>query len=721
MKPALDFSSCEKTKANIFKIQSFGAVVKTTLVGKILSVSNNAEYYFGIKPEDMIGKFIKDDFSNLSKELRENSPERTDKPFVISIQDKEFTVTRKVFADHKLYEFEERNKFEGNTDLNLSEYINSLRTYFSLNSLLGKVVEDFQALSDFDRVVVYKFQEKWNGEVIAECKKSSIPSLLGIHFPATDIPEQARNAYLTNKQRLIPDIYADEVGFTPSDPQIDFRNSYFRIVAPHHKVYMQNMGTGASFVLSIVIDSKLWGLIIFHNILPKYMNPEMRNFFRTVADILELQISVLQEKETLTEFLELTKIKEDLSKEIQKIPDENILDDLNLLGVKFMSLMSSEGVLIKISNRLISLGATPSFEDLNELESHIFSNPQKTFQSSNSIIEILPNWKTKNLCGFFFIPLDSEKRNYIIWFREERVKHLEWSGDPEAPALPTDEGVSPRKSFERWKFIVRNESIAWSTNLEKLVPEISNLGILFNNKLLSAELSRSNLKLKESNSSKDKFFSILSHNIRSPIASVLGLSEMLLKSDFDEADAKEFLQNIHMSAAQANLLVGHLLHWGRILTGKIVPSPKTFLTEDFSLKLMTQFSNKLKSKNLSIDFEMESREIFFDESILYSILELLIDNAIKYSTLESRRISIHETKSGQKHTITVRDFGIGISELDLPKLFKLESKFKTKGTAGEDGAGLSLIIVKEYLTLLEGHIRVESVLGKGSKVILEIS
>jgi len=223
-------------------------------------------------------------------------------------------------------------------------------------------------------------------------------------------------------------------------------------------------------------------------------------------------------------------------------------------------------------------------------------------------------------------------------------------------------------------------------------------------------------ELKESNSSKDKFFSILAHDLKSPFHSILGYSE-LLASEYDtlsDADRRKFIQFLRNSTKNVYDLVENLLQWSRLQTGKIVFSPGMLdiaREVEYSVDIFRAIGLR---KNIKLDISIPSgSRVFADKNMVRSILQNLISNALKF-TSGNGTIKIRTVLKDREYEILISDTGIGMEESDLLKLFRIDISFTRKGTALESGTGLGLLLCKELVEKNGGKIWAESQVNTGS-------
>ena len=201
----------------------------------------------------------------------------------IGIGDALYDVLAHRAGERVIVEFEQ-TEIAGTLDAiypNLRTYVEKISDLDSVDAISEMAAREVFELTGFDRVLIYKFDENWNGTVIAEAGNLQLPSYLDLRFPASDIPAQARDLYRLNRLRLIPDADYNPIPIAPAlDPDtrapLDLSFSVLRSVSPVHLQYMRNMGTPASMSISIVDDKKLWGLISCHNASPRRVPSNIR-------------------------------------------------------------------------------------------------------------------------------------------------------------------------------------------------------------------------------------------------------------------------------------------------------------------------------------------------------------------------------------------------------------------------------------------------------------
>ncbi|RKY55390.1 MAG: hypothetical protein DRP93_03410 [Candidatus Neomarinimicrobiota bacterium] len=233
---------------------------------------------------------------------------------------------------------------------------------------------------------------------------------------------------------------------------------------------------------------------------------------------------------------------------------------------------------------------------------------------------------------------------------------------------------------------------------------------------------KSNHKLKETKlvaekavATRDKFFSILAHDLKNPFSSILGLSNILKQKhlDMNIEERDKIIKAIHKSSNNNYALLNNLLEWSKTQRNKIKFTPEPFIINELAQKAKDIYVLNAESKEIKIIIDSEPISVIADINMINTVLRNLISNSIKYSSHHDE-IHINFSKSNSETLVSVSDTGIGINEIDQQKLFDIGNDFQIDGTAGEKGTGLGLIICKEFIDMHHGKIWVDSEPGKGS-------
>lgn len=343
----------------------------------------------------------------------------------------------------------------------------------ALQSVAGReafcqaAAEQVRASTGFDRVMIYRFLHDDSGEVIAEAKGAGVDALLGLRYPASDIPKQARELYRRSWLRLIPDAAYIPAPLEPAShglgfPPLDLGLCALRSVSPIHLEYLRNMGVVASMSMSIVIGDRLWGLIACHSFASHYVAADLRIACELFAQIFSLQLEAKIEADRSERRISARRVRESLTARLTKHVDvgaEMVTGEPTLLDM-----IPSSGVAVWLDDRLHTLGDVPAAEFIMDLVAWLNKTEQSLVETSE-LGALLP---AAGSCvgvasGLLAISLSRQPKDYVLWFRPEVVRTVLWAGDPNKPVTrgPLGERLTPRKSFEVWRQEARGQSEPW--------------------------------------------------------------------------------------------------------------------------------------------------------------------------------------------------------------------------------------------------------------------
>ena len=330
------------------------------------------------------------------------------------------------------------------------------------------VVDEVRLLSGYDRVMMYRFDQQWDGEVIAESLVDGAQSYLGNHFPASDIPAQARDLYTRNLVRLIVDVAGSSVPIlaaSPDRPPLDLSLSWLRSMSPVHVQYLRNMGVRASLSISLVQNNRLWGLIACHHFTPKYVPLRAREMDEFIGRMVSLKLSNMENAERSRLQDQIRTLLQRLTESIRRTSDlhtvvQSYQDD-------FLSLVRATGAVISIAGSRHNFGQTLPEETLAQLFAALRTLPPAPVYCTDSLADLLPlaEHERDGASGLMVAPLDQVMRDFVLWLRPGILRTLRWAGRPEKLVVRDDAGrvhMSPRDSFETWMETYRGKSMPWS-------------------------------------------------------------------------------------------------------------------------------------------------------------------------------------------------------------------------------------------------------------------
>ncbi len=346
--------------------------------------------------------------------------------------------------------------------------IERLRATPTLEQLCANAARHLRALTGFDRVMIYRFEGDGAGEVVAESLNGMVDSFRGLHFPASDIPAQARRLYTRNLLRIISDIDDPTVPIFPAtgpsgDP-LDLSMSGLRAVSPIHIEYLRNMGVKASMSVSIMRRGKLWGLMACHHYSPLTLSYSAR----TASELFgEFFAYLLEQKET--DFaLERRAASVRLHDEIMArvAAGGSLLEAFEDFGDAIHRVIPFDGVIGWVDGQFAARGSTPDQAQFIELARFLNTAGASTVWSTDTItrtFEPAEEWADK-AAGLLALPVSRTPRDYIVLFRREQLREVNWAGNPEKNIElgPNGPRLTPRKSFDIWKEERRGQSRPWS-------------------------------------------------------------------------------------------------------------------------------------------------------------------------------------------------------------------------------------------------------------------
>lgn len=388
-----------------------------------------------------------------------------------------------------------------------------------------------------------------------------------------------------------------------------------------------------------------------------------------ISDLKEEVNSLKTEVEKLKLEKELTKYKKffnEIRLAIYETSADGKIIDINPYGVKMLGYSTKDEIL------------------QSSVKNQIYSNPSDRQKFLDRVERV----------GFV--------KNFEIKIKRKDGKHLVTS---DTSFINKDEKGNIISFFGVLKDITQSKDVE-----EQLKEYVEKLAVL------NRKLVRSETELKKINASKDKFFSIIAHDLRAPFTSLLGLTDFLTHDidNLSKEEVKIFAQKINVSSKGIFELVENLLDWARIQTESMEYNPHSFdLHEVCQTILNTMVGVSVKKKINLCNNVSKGTTVFADKNTINSIIQNLVANALKF-TKRDGKISIDARLNDKFYVVSVKDNGIGISKDDVERLFKIDEHYTTYGTANEKGTGLGLILCKELAEMNGGKIWVESEIDEGS-------
>lgn len=464
-------------------IQSYGVLIvldKTNLT--IIQVSQNIEEKLGIAVEEVINSSWKKyvsakELSLLEEHIQSDVIKKTSVSFSFTVPGCQTNCLSIVHIkdSYLILEIEMLPEDESATTSFLSVYqdvkhiITRLESAQTITSACEFAIAELKKISGFDRIMVYQFDENWNGTVIAETLEEGMEPYLGLVFPASDVPRQARALYLQNPYRQIPDREYTPVKLYPllnpaTETFIDLSDCNLRSVASVHIEYLRNMNVMSSMSIRIIKDNRLWGLIACHHRQTKFIPYRLCSVFELLSGFISSTFSRLQVLEEFQRSSQLQGIHARLTEQIYA--EDSLVKGLLQKETTVLDLLQAEGAALTYSRGMETIGVTPDEDEVKNLIMWLQGNkPDKIF-STDSIASVYDNEKlSQNIAGMIAIPIHPAKDEYLFVFRSEVIQKINWGGNPdEAIQFEQDKkNYHPRNSFKIWQQTVKGTSLPWHT------------------------------------------------------------------------------------------------------------------------------------------------------------------------------------------------------------------------------------------------------------------
>lgn len=362
------------------------------------------------------------------------------------------------------------NEQEGDLGLmaNMRRIMAAVNNAATIEDVARLAASEIKRISGFDKVMIYTFDEEWIGTVIAEEMEPGMDSYLGLRFPASDIPRQARELYLRNPYRLIPDRGYEPVDLVPEINPLtrkttDLSDCKFRGVPPVHLQYLGNMNVTASMSTRIIHDERLWGLIACHHRSPKYLSFNQCSFFELLSNVISSRISSLVHRQSQQREEYLASHFNDIIANLNSFHD--LASAFDEIRYQLLLVLNAGGVAYCDQDQVISAGIVPDENDIREITSWLKQEAvsQTTHYAALSYRFPAAGAWAEQASGLLVMPIQPYEGSFLLAFRPEVVRQVQWGGDPNKVVTfePNTTNYHPRNSFAIWKETVRHTAERW--------------------------------------------------------------------------------------------------------------------------------------------------------------------------------------------------------------------------------------------------------------------
>ena len=622
----------------------------------------------------------------------------------------------------------------------------SLGRLLSANTTLEMcqaAVEDVRALTGFDRVVVYRFADDDHGWVLAEAAHDELPPWLDIHYPATDIPKQARAMYLKNWLRFIADVGYEPVPLVPAarpgaHRPPDMTYSVLRSVSPIHIQYLHNIGSGATMTISLIDEGKLWGLIACHHRTPRLVSYELRELCQFLGKTVSALLRTKQQYDELTYRQHIAQTQQRLFELVNT--QQHFMDGLHRYSPTLLDVFEAGGVAICFEGDNALVGHTPTSEQVTDIVAWLREHMVGDEFHTNSFAELSPLGRLmrSSASGLLAIRLSEEPGEYVIWFRPEVVQSVTWAGrDDKVETLANGEiFLSPRQSFEAWKQTVENTSAPWlpmevqaARDIRLFIADIR-LKIFNELQTRALALSSLNTELLRSNDELDSFAYVASHDLKEPLRGIHNYSMFLLEDYADklDEDGVQKLQTLVRLSQRMENLIESLLQISRVgrLDLEVLPVDMNVVLA----QVVELLAPRIEQTGTTLHVVAPLPTVPGDAVRLGEVLNNLLTNAMRYNDRPDKYVEVGALPTGSTvghpgvdpdffHIFYVRDNGIGIAPRHHESIFRIFKRLHSQEKYG-GGTGAGLAIAKKMVEKHGGTLWLQSALGEGSTFYFSI-
>ncbi len=575
-----------------------------------------------------------------------------------------------------------------------------IQTQEDVQSLLEAGVDEIASLSGFDRVMAYVFHADDSGEIVAERRRRpDLEPYLGLRYPASDIPAQARRLFVLNPIRLIVDVAYEPVPLQPdhnpvTGGRIDLSHAVLRSVSPIHCEYLGNMGVHGSMAISIVVQGRLWGMFACHHYAPHLVSPAVRRACRLLSQIVSLLAERLQALRRSDGMARGQSLRAAIIERARA--DDYILRALTTGSPQVLDLLPASGIAAGSLETLQNIGETPPRENLPALFSWLDRHGGTRFATS-SISRDAPELAAAcaGFAGLLAVRFSTERNGWLVWFRREMLETQRWAGDPAKPLVVGPHGarLSPRGSFAEWQQVVRGQAEPWDDG-EIFEAEELRRGL--------ADITAS--RLQEVVRAKEMLLAMLGHDLRNPVQAI-AMAGAALKLDGARADAVQ--AQIARISGRMGRLINHVLDLSRLNAGfSLVRQREPRDVGELLDDIVNEARYAHPQSVLEARYDALGR-LDMDADRMAQVFMNLISNARHHGDA-GKPVTLEAWRDPTTLHVRVINHGPALTEQALQTLFEPFKRGSIDNADNPRGLGLGLFIASTVVREHGGRLAVES-------------
>ncbi|KAI8962659.1 hsp90-like protein [Daldinia sp. FL1419] len=625
----------------------------------------------------------------------------------------------------------------------MSQVQEQLASAPNLPAFLKILVGIVKELTGFHRVMIYQFDAAFNGKVVTELVDPAQTRDLyyGLHFPASDIPKQARDLYKLNKVRLLYDRDLESARLVCRSPEdlgrpLDLSHAYLRAMSPIHLKYLANMAVRSSMSISINAFNELWGLIACHSYGPSGMRVPfpIRKLCRLVGDTASRNI----ERLSYASRLQARKL-------INTMPtDKNPSGYITASSNDLIKLFDADFGMLSIRGETKILGKIEQSQEALAMLEYLRLRRFTSVLTTQDIREDFPELRYPPgfsvIAGLLYVPLSVGGHDFIVFFRKGQVREVKWAGNPYEKVIKegTSSFLEPRSSFKAWHEVVIGKCREWS---EEQVETAAVLCLVYGKFI---EVWRQKEAALQSSRLTRLLLANSAHEVRTPLNAIINCLEIAMEGPLDQ-ETRENLARSHSASKSLIYVINDLLDLTNMEEGQELIKDEILDLPACIREATDPFKVDAKRKALSyevIEHPGLPRYVHGDYRRVRQVVANVTANAIQHTSEGSIRVESYASEvieSRVKVEIVVQDTGRGMSSEKLDDLFRdLEqvsldvgsstsvddieklSKNEKDKKDGKDSLGLGLAVVARIVRNMNGQLRLKSEEGEGSRFVIQL-
>ncbi len=603
--------------------------------------------------------------------------------------------------------YQPADRFESASRFHLKYAIPDLNRLGSVKEMVAEIARVVKQITGFDRVAVCRFDSNCNAEILGESKEAQLDSFLGLHFPSQLLPEPTRTLLRVNWIRMVADVDSRFIDLLPVAEQsgrkpLDMTQSVLRVPDELHKFHLRQLGVRACMTISLMRNDQLWGLIACYHYKPHYVPLNLRLNCEILGQLYSWQLGAKEDELASARRRSRLDLVDQM---VDSFADkENLLENLALIGQPLLELMDASGFALISGSSVAQTGEVPEEDALRKLIAQMVASKSQAAVQSHCLAEDYPDQAHDSLellAGALIVPVMSERNYYAAWFRNQQPQEVSWAGrDTRAVPCAHHEAPAP---FNPWQAPGVQRAEPWTEDDIRIAERFNRLFVQHVvEKRIIAE--RRLQQLQALDQAKDHFLASVSHELRSPLNTIMGWAELALFKPDDHDKAIEALHVIKRAAKNQADLINDLLDLSRIISGNLKLNVQTVNMAELIEQACKSFdaASRAKGVHLTASADIWDGLVIGDPARINQILTNLLGNALKFTPCGGD-ITITGFSADGHYVVTVEDTGKGIAADSMPYIF--DRFYQPDESHSKQGLGLGLSIVKSLVDMHNGDVR----------------